>query len=141
MVKENEITEAMHERAKIIVEIAWAQTHLELTIRITVVLQCKHVQSLLLMIRSTVVLSVQGRETRGTSATQDMELLYRDGLCFLGRPEYAPYLHILTKQDSSSSDDGPQPWQGITGRVKQETQRLKDTNWVDLYNFGELWRV
>ena len=73
-----------------------------------------------------------------------MELLYPDGLCFLGRPKYAPYLHILTKQDSSSSDDGPQPWQGITGRVKQETNRLmkhissnKDTNWVGHLAFLE----
>ena len=40
--------------------------------------------------------------------------------------EYGEYLHILTPAGSDDSHDGPQPWEGITGRVKQETNRLFD---------------
>ena len=46
---------------------------------------------------------------------------------FLGPHKFDAYLHILTlKKDSSGSDDtfNSQPWQGITGRVKQETSRM-----------------
>ena len=38
--------------------------------------------------------------------------------------KYGQYLHILTPAGSDDSHDGPQPWEGITGRVKQETNRL-----------------
>ena len=74
MVKENEAIEALHERAKIIV---------------------------------------------------DMELLYPDGMRFLGPHKYDQYLHVVTKEVSDKVDDtNDQPWEGITGRVKQETNRL-----------------
>ena len=39
--------------------------------------------------------------------------------------EYGEYLHILTRAGSDDSHDGPQPWEGITGKVKQETNRLE----------------
>ena len=39
--------------------------------------------------------------------------------------EYGQYLHILTRAGSDDSHDGQQPWEGITGRVKQETNRLE----------------
>ena len=55
-----------------------------------------------------------------------MELLYPNGFWFLRKHQYARYLHILTKKEGN--EDDPQPWQGITGRVKQlaenETKRL-----------------
>jgi hypothetical protein len=55
-----------------------------------------------------------------------MELLYPNGFWFLRKHQYARYLHILTKKEGNEND--PQPWQGITGRVKQlaenETKRL-----------------
>ena len=72
MVKENETIEALHERAKIIV---------------------------------------------------DMELLWPDGMWWLGQHEFGTYLHILSKKDAGGYND-PQPWEGITGRVKQETNRM-----------------
>jgi vacuolar-type H+-ATPase subunit I/STV1 len=40
--------------------------------------------------------------------------------------KYGQYLHILTPAGSDDSHDGPQPWEGITGRVKQETKRVLD---------------
>ena len=40
--------------------------------------------------------------------------------------EYGQYLHILTRAGSDDSHDGPQPWEGITGKVKQETKRVLD---------------
>ena len=42
----------------------------------------------------------------------------------MGRHKYGQYLHILTPAGSDYSHDGPKPWEGITGRVKQETNRL-----------------
>ena len=42
----------------------------------------------------------------------------------MGPHKYGRYLHILTPAGSNDSHDGPQPWEGITGRVKQETNRL-----------------
>ena len=40
--------------------------------------------------------------------------------------KYGQYLHILTRAGSDDSHDGPQPWEGITGKVKQETNKLLD---------------
>ena len=45
------------------------------------------------------------------------------GLFPLGAHKYGRYLHILTPVGSSKAHD-EQPWEGITGRVKQETNRL-----------------
>ena len=42
----------------------------------------------------------------------------------MGPHRFGQYLHILTPAGSDDSHDGPQPWEGITGRVKQETNRL-----------------
>ena len=42
----------------------------------------------------------------------------------MGPHTYGQYLHILMPAGSDDSHDGPQPWEGITGRVKQETNRL-----------------
>jgi hypothetical protein len=42
----------------------------------------------------------------------------------MGPHKYGQYLHILTPAGSDDSHDGPQPWEGITGRVKQETNKL-----------------
>jgi hypothetical protein len=42
----------------------------------------------------------------------------------MGPHKYGRYLHILTPAGSDNSHDGPQPWEGITGRVKQETNKL-----------------
>ena len=42
----------------------------------------------------------------------------------MGPHIYGQYLHILMPAGSDDSHDGPQPWEGITGRVKQETNRL-----------------
>ena len=42
----------------------------------------------------------------------------------MGPHTYGRYLHILTPVGSDDSHDRPQPWEGITGRVKQETNRL-----------------
>ena len=46
------------------------------------------------------------------------------GFWRMGPHKYGRYLHILTPAGSNDSHDGPQPWEGITGRVKQETNRL-----------------
>ena len=38
--------------------------------------------------------------------------------------QYGRYLHVLTQAGADGAHGGPQPWEGITGRVKQETNRL-----------------
>jgi hypothetical protein len=38
--------------------------------------------------------------------------------------QYGRHLHILTPAGADGAHGGPQPWEGITGRVKQETNRL-----------------
>jgi hypothetical protein len=47
----------------------------------------------------------------------------KQGFWFLGPHKYGRYLHIL-KAAESEDHYGLQPWEGITGRVKQETTRL-----------------
>ena len=37
----------------------------------------------------------------------------------MGSHKYGRYLHILTPAGANGVHDGPQPWEGITGRVKQ----------------------
>jgi hypothetical protein len=46
------------------------------------------------------------------------------GFWCMGPHIYGQYLHILMPAGSDDSHDGPQPWEGITGRVKQETNKL-----------------
>lgn len=45
------------------------------------------------------------------------------GFWFLGEHKYGRYLLILTPAGSEELD-GLQPWEGITGRVRQEINRL-----------------
>ena len=42
----------------------------------------------------------------------------------MGSHKYGRYLHILTPVGADGAHSGQQPWEGITGRVKQETNRL-----------------
>ena len=37
----------------------------------------------------------------------------------MGSHKYGHYLHILTPAGADGAHGGPQPWEGITGRVKQ----------------------
>ena len=55
------------------------------------------------------------------STAQDMELMYPDGMWLFGKHTYGQYLHILRRTGSSNR---PLPWEGITGRVKQESSKL-----------------
>ena len=61
-----------------------------------------------------------------------MELQYPDGLWPFGKHKYGQYLHILRRTGSSSR---PLPWEGITGRVKQESSKLIK---LQTSNFKEL---
>jgi hypothetical protein len=101
MVKENETIEALHERAKIIVD-------MELLCACTPNPAC--------------VDNVNVRPDFG-SAAPDCVPDPRGFWC-MGPHKFGQYLHILTPAGSDDSHDGPQPWEGITGRVKQETNRL-----------------
>ena len=102
MVKENETIEALHERAKIIVDME---------------LLCACTRSCLSVLVS-----------RGPDLGNVASCCVPDprGFWCMAPHEYGQYLHILTRAGSDDSHDGPQPWEGITGRVKQETNKLLD---------------
>ena len=100
MVKENETIEALHERAKVIVDMELlCETH------------CSLAPACL----------------ASWSVTLTIPLLLRAdprGFWFMAPHQYGRYLHILTPEGSGDAYGAPLPWEGITGRVKQETNRL-----------------
>ena len=100
MVKENEIIEALHEQAKIIVDMELLCAYIQPTAFIT--LQC---------------------------VTLRLAPVDPNGFPFLGAHKYGRYLHILTPAGADGAHGEIPKWEGITGRVKQlvkqETDRLE----------------
>ena len=94
-VKENETVEALHERAKMIVNMELlCENYFTHAAPTTVFVQIP-----------------RHHETEHTCWSDP------NGCPFLGPHKYKSYLHILTKADPSGSEY-VQPWEGITGRVK-----------------------
>ena len=114
MVKENETVEALHGQAKVI-------TDMELLCETRCI--SPRLPAPLPACLPACLLPLWSR-----SVTMTMPLLRADprGFWGMGPHEYGRYLHILTPARSGDTYgcSGPQPWEGIAGRVKQETNKL-----------------